>query len=248
MISLGGLLLALLLILLLSEWGAQRIAPLLIQLSSRFQVDTIVVTGNDLILTEDIIEAAGISNGMPMYSLSTVVAANRVRQLPWIRSAAVKRLLPGTVHLAVTEREPAAAIRLEDMCIITEDYLLLPPPKQWSWDLPLLSPPDTNGLAIGKPVENEDVLALLNQALIIRSSHLGLWDDLSELYYSGKTITATLNGAAARLGSQTNELHWLALYNLRKSEPAGTMNADLRIPGKIIVTMNQSSFRETSTG
>ena len=54
--------------------------------------------------------AAGIHTGRPMLDVDAAAAVARLRRLPWVRTAAVRREWPATVRITVTERHPVAQI------------------------------------------------------------------------------------------------------------------------------------------
>jgi cell division protein FtsQ len=76
--------------------------------SPMLDVDRIEVKGGTRVTPDEIRAASGISTGDPMVWLDGGAAERRLAALPWIASARVEREWPGTVKIAVTEREPVA--------------------------------------------------------------------------------------------------------------------------------------------
>ena len=60
--------------------------------------------------SDEILEQAGLSTGMPMLSVDLEAAERSVASLPWVRSARVWRDWPATVRIAVEPRVPVAAV------------------------------------------------------------------------------------------------------------------------------------------
>jgi cell division protein FtsQ len=83
-------------------------------LSSWLAVDDVQVTGSSRLTPEQIASAADIRTGHPLARVDTAGVAGRVRQLPPVADVAVLRSLPGTVRIAVTERQPVAAYAAPD--------------------------------------------------------------------------------------------------------------------------------------
>jgi cell division protein FtsQ len=52
--------------------------------------------------------ALGVSPGDPILGFSVEGARQRIESLSWVRHAAIERRLPGTIHVALTERRPVA--------------------------------------------------------------------------------------------------------------------------------------------
>lgn len=81
-------------------WGATQ-SPLL-------DVDRIVVEGAARTGSAATIKASGVSRGTGMVDVEEQAVERRLRALPWVRSASVRREWPGTLRLSVLERTPVA--------------------------------------------------------------------------------------------------------------------------------------------
>ena len=68
----------------------------------------VLVTGEHLTSTNEIVAALAVPIGTPIMRFSPAAAETRVEQLPFVETASVSRRLPGTVVVAVTERKPYA--------------------------------------------------------------------------------------------------------------------------------------------
>lgn len=73
-------------------------------------VDTVVVEGLPRGRTREVRAEAGIHRGEAMLGLDDGAAASRIEDLPWVRSASVRRSWPGRVVIDVQERTPVAAL------------------------------------------------------------------------------------------------------------------------------------------
>ncbi|HEX8771779.1 MAG TPA: FtsQ-type POTRA domain-containing protein [Acidimicrobiales bacterium] len=81
-------------------WTASR-SPLL-------DVDRVVVDGASLTGASTARGASGVERGTAMVDIDESAVANRLRSLPWVRSASVRRDWPGTLRLGLVERTPVA--------------------------------------------------------------------------------------------------------------------------------------------
>ncbi len=79
--------------------------------SDVFRLTAVTVQGNRMVRGTEILEAAGLEQGMNLLVLDTERAARRIRANPWIRSASVRRQWPSTVLVQVREYRPLAMIR-----------------------------------------------------------------------------------------------------------------------------------------
>ena len=91
-------------IVVLGVWGA-FFSPLL-------RVGEVKVIGARRTATEEILAAADLGSKDNLLSLSTSEVADRLLELPWVRSVDVDRMLPGTVRIKVAERRPAMVLSL----------------------------------------------------------------------------------------------------------------------------------------
>jgi cell division protein FtsQ len=75
-------------------------------------VDQIDVRGAAHTAAATVAWASGIDRGDALLTLDEAGAERRIEDLPWVADADVVREWPGTVRIMVTEREPAAALQL----------------------------------------------------------------------------------------------------------------------------------------
>lgn len=69
-------------------------------------IDTVEVVGAPPERVDEVRRAAGIDPGEPILALLPGRAAGRVRALPWVLAASVRRDLPGAVRIEVVPRVP----------------------------------------------------------------------------------------------------------------------------------------------
>jgi cell division protein FtsQ len=72
--------------------------------SAALDVDHIEVSGGLLVTSDQAITGAGLDRGQPMVSVDTARAEQRLRRLPWVKTAVVERAFPNTVRIHLTER------------------------------------------------------------------------------------------------------------------------------------------------
>ncbi|BBK33629.1 cell division protein FtsQ [Stella humosa] len=71
-------------------------------------VEEILVEGRLHTPAESILAAVDANRGTPLLSINPSTVKERLEGLPWIRSAAVERQLPGTLFIRLVERRPMA--------------------------------------------------------------------------------------------------------------------------------------------
>jgi cell division protein FtsQ len=87
-----------------------RLDDRFIEESARFglAIGEIEVEGRAMTTREAILRAVGAERGTPILAISPAQAKAQLETLPWVRLAAVERLLPDTLHIALVERAPLA--------------------------------------------------------------------------------------------------------------------------------------------
>jgi cell division protein FtsQ len=87
-----------------------RLAATGIELGAKFGlvVDNIEVDGRVMTSKTAILRAVGADRGTPILAVSPSQAKAQLETLPWVRSAAVERQLPDTIHITIVERTPLA--------------------------------------------------------------------------------------------------------------------------------------------
>lgn len=89
----------------ITAWGVFY-SPLL-------RVDAVRVVGATHTTTDDVVAAAGLGPEDNVLFLDVGEVARAAESLPWVRSAEVDKMLPGTVRVRVVERTPALVLALD---------------------------------------------------------------------------------------------------------------------------------------
>lgn len=90
--------------------------------SSAFDVDEIVVVGNDRADPHLIVDASGITIGQALLEVDLDTAVDRIQLVPWVGTASVTRAWSGSIEIAITERGPSAALRAGDGYALVDDH------------------------------------------------------------------------------------------------------------------------------
>ncbi len=108
--------------------------------SAGLEVKRVLLRGAHQTAHEEILKALGPVVGAPMIDVSLKDARQRVESLGWVRSAAVSRLMPDTIVVAIREREPAAVWQVDgDLHLIDAGGALIRPVGAFEYsNLPLI--------------------------------------------------------------------------------------------------------------
>lgn len=108
--------------------------------------EDIVVVGNRFVLREEVLGVLGLPltgnrrAGTNVFRISLDAKRRLVETLPWVRTAAVTRLLPHGLLVSITERTPVAFASLGGrVSLVDSDGMLLEKPENAVFDFPVLS-------------------------------------------------------------------------------------------------------------
>ncbi len=107
--------------------------------------DDVVVTGNQFVSREEVLDALGLSltgsikSGTNVFRMSLDNERRGVETLPWVRSASITRALPHGLMVHVTERIPVAYANVSGrISLVDGDGMLLEKPESGAFDFPVL--------------------------------------------------------------------------------------------------------------
>lgn len=115
------------------------------------QIDRIVVRGTDRLSSGEVLAVLGGLRGENIVSIDLAVWRRRLLASPWVRDAALRRALPSTVEVHVSERQPVGIARLGgDLYLVDEGGVVIDQygPQYADVDLPIIDgltqPANTN--------------------------------------------------------------------------------------------------------
>ena len=115
--------------------------------SGSLRVRTIAVSGNHRLSNGELLALVEGLRGQNVLAVNLDEWRGRVLECPWVADAVVRRALPSTVEIVVTEREPLAIGRIgEELYLVDERGVIIDEfgPRYADLDLPIL-----DGLATG---------------------------------------------------------------------------------------------------
>jgi len=83
-------------------------------------VDTIIVRGNDQLSEREVLAAVSGLRGENILALDLEAHRQRLVTSPWLSDGSLRRLLPSTVEVQVTERRPVAVARFGDRLFLVD--------------------------------------------------------------------------------------------------------------------------------
>ncbi len=93
--------------------------------SSRFEISKIGIRGHARLTPQAIVEHLNLPRHTNIFRVQLNDVQQKVESLPWIRQAKVYRQFPNKLSITVTEREPFALVKLDELYLIDRDGVIL---------------------------------------------------------------------------------------------------------------------------
>ncbi|HVM78127.1 MAG TPA: cell division protein FtsQ/DivIB [Stellaceae bacterium] len=193
-----------------------------------FSVEDVMVLGRDRTTVADILGALQVKRGAPILAASPVEARARLEALPWVRSAAVARLLPDTIAVEITERKPMALWQHGGKFeLIDEEGKVLPVEQLGQFSsLPVL-------VGEGAPEAGAELLAMLAEEPALRDRVA------ASVRVSDRRWNLRMdNGIDVELPEENAETAWRELARLDRTYgllERDIRRVDLRLPDRMVL-------------
>ncbi len=160
--------------------GYQAVARLLV--APFLVVDHIIVRGNDQLSESEVLALVSGLLGENILTVDLETHRQHLMASPWLRDGTLRRILPSTVEVRVTERRPIAAARFADQLYLVDEQGTVIDrhgPRFAEFDLPII-----DGLAVpdtGATVVDPGRMALVTRLLEQLAPHPEVLDLISQI-------------------------------------------------------------------
>jgi cell division protein FtsQ len=197
-------------------------------------VERVTVEGRRDTPAELLISTIEVAAGDPILAIDPEALRLRLEDLPWIRSAAVERRLPGEIHLVIEEREPIALWQRDGRYHLVDRYGdAMPIAEATKYaDMIVLTGEDA-------PAEAQALLDLLARE-----------PDLAARVVAAQRVGARRwnlkldNGVDVRLPEEEPAAAWHALAEMQRAEgliDRDLVMIDMRVPDRLIVRLSPAA-------
>ena len=200
-----------------------------------FRITWIALAGQRQLTREEILTTAGVTGRTSLLFLDATEARARLKANPWIAEAAVLKLYPGRLHIAVTEREAFALWqKAGTVTVIADDGTVVEPyvSKRFA-ELPLV-------VGVGAETRAKDFLAILDKYPLVRDQLRA-----AVLVAERRWNVMLNNGIDVRL-PETDVEHALdELVQLDRDKKLLSRDIaaiDLRLPDRVTVRLSDEAF------
>ena len=206
-------------------------------------VDEVKVVGARHTTSAEIASIADLDAGDNLLRLSTSSIAEKAEQLPWVKSADVDRMLPGTVRVRVVERKPALILSIgSDRWTIDNRGIVLDEGEA-AKGLPVLAGVEVAGVEPGDRLQTEESVDALKAYRSLparmRKNVAGVFAPTRErISVSLVQGTVVRFGAAERLEAKNEVLK--ALLKRLRVEGSSPAYIDVRVPTNPAVSLDQA--------
>jgi cell division protein FtsQ len=138
--------------------------------SSFFTITRVAVLGNQVIDQQKVVDSSAVREGQNIFSLNLADIRDKVKLDPYVSDASVRRELPGTVVIEVTERNPIGVLSVGGTgYLVSDDGVVLEKMGlEDDFDFPLLMATPDNTFSIGDRLPDPDILYALTILLSMR--------------------------------------------------------------------------------
>jgi len=180
------------------------LAAFILFVSPLFEIQRMIVEGNQELTTEEIIVKSGISTGINIFKVNLSQAAARIKELPMVKEIYIYRDFPGRIVFKVTERKPVAILPAKDGFITLDtDGVYCRSARLGERGLPVITGITAAVPPAGQLIQNQNLAVVLD---VIKNFPVELVANLSEvnLDKNGQVILYTLAGIKCQLGYPEN--------------------------------------------
>ena len=130
--------------------------------SKYFNIDYIIVEGNDKLDYDYIVNTSLIDEGENIFRVKTSDAEKLLNKLSYIKNVSVKRKLPNTIYISVDERNLAYQFRiLSTYVLLDEEGYLLELSNEQIDDIPMFVGFELTDIKVGESIFSNDKNTIL---------------------------------------------------------------------------------------
>lgn len=211
---------------------------------AELKIRRVLIDGNQRVTAEEIVRASQIKADMLLFGIDLRRIENNVRMHPYVDEVQVSREIPDAIRIEIAEREPIAALPLNQIMYLDETGIALPPLNGGQhFDVPLVTGAEFLGdIEPGSRVKSifvQRALAVLREARVIESN---VYQLISEVHVNAEgnvTLFSLDNGIPVHLGRDVSieqlkvfETFWNSFVPERGAEQLRSV--DLRFDGQVV--------------
>jgi cell division septal protein FtsQ len=243
------------------DWALDR----LVYENRTFAIQQVEVRTDGVIAPDQLRLWARVKPGDNLLALDLARVKRDLELVPLIGSVSVERILPRTLRIRVTEREPVAQVnvpRRDDhggvevvvFQLDAEGYVMVPldpqqramPINQVNDQLPVLSGVNLRALQPGRRIESPQVQAALQLIDEFARSPMAGLVDLQRIDVSAPEVLVATTGQGSEVTFALQDLkrqlrRWRDIYDVGQRQNRVVATLDLAVPNNIPARWNEAS-------
>ena len=176
----------------------------LIARTSFFRLERIEVGPLNRLTREQILSQAGVNVGDDLLRLRLGRMGEQLAKNPWVEKVSIRRYLPHTLVIGVTEQQPVAVVSMGYLYYLNAKGEIFKPLTEGDrLDFPLLTGITEDDLARDPAGSKEAIQSMLELIALLKSGSVFKLDDVSEVHYDrgyGFTLFTVQRGIPIKLG------------------------------------------------
>lgn len=199
-----------------------------------FAVDHVKVVGRESTPRAELLAAVGVARGDPILFFDADQARAKIEQISWVRTAAVRRMLPDTVLIELAERVPVARWQIDGQTLLIDR------------DGKVLRGPDVAAYGHLKRVVGPGAADKVGELFDTLAAEPALFDRVKDaVRIRGRRWDLAFdNGVIIMLPEDGADFAWRHLATLDREKgllSKAIVAVDLRLPEKLVVKMLSDS-------
>ena len=205
------------------------------------QVDVITVRGNDRISTGEVLAVLNGLRGQNLLRVDLDAWRHRLMSSPWVRDAALRRSLPSTIEVVVSERQPVGIGRIKGQLYLVDGRGVLIDeygPQYAELDLPIIDGLPEPGDAGTTDAGRVDLAARLIAAIKVNPDIAKRLSQIDVRDAQNAAVILTGDSELIHLGDQqflSRLQSYVELAPTLRAKVAGIDLVDLRFDGRVYV-------------
>ena len=239
---------------------------LLLYHNPAFALLNLDVQTDGVIAPEQLRNWTGVRTGQNLFALDLTAIRRNLQMISMIDSVSLEKVLPHTLRLRVTEREPIAQVNVirprgdggvefAPLYLDSEGYVILPlSPRQCSPgmaqpgpdQLPLITGVNAPDVQPGKQAESPQIRAALNLVLAFERSSMQSMADITKIDVSSADVLVVKTGQGSEITFALNDLdqqilRWQAISREADRMKKAIATLDLAVSNSIPATWLEAS-------
>lgn len=170
--------------------------------SDFFHITAIEFSGNIYTTEAEIRGALQVAEGVNIWKINTQLMAERVEGIPRVAETQIRRKLPGTIEVIITEKDMLALVPYQEYLLVlgTDGQIIGATTEPHKYHLPMLTGIVPRDLSVGDyPLETEQVLLIAEVIQALSAADVPVSE--INLADQNNVVVITMNGLMAYLGA-----------------------------------------------